>query len=145
MEAVMSTIVVGVDGSENAARALKWAVGEATLRGAKLRIVSGWDVTPVAYSGGFSPGPVVLDSAREGAQAVNRRAVQEVHRLAPSLPCEAAVGEGPAADLIVKQAEDADLVVVGNRGHGELASFVLGSVSHEVAQHASCPVVVVRS
>jgi nucleotide-binding universal stress UspA family protein len=46
--------------------------------------------------------------------------------------------------VLLQEANDADLILVGNRGHGGFASLMLGSVSHQVVQHAPCPVTVVR-
>lgn len=140
----MKTIVVGVDGSKGSGEALKWALGEATLRGAKLRLVCGWEVNPIVFAAGYSPGPVALDASRAGAEAAAEEALAEVQRLEPSVPVETKVAQGAAVDVILGEARDADLVVVGNRGHGELSSLVLGSVSHEVVHRAPCPVVVIR-
>jgi nucleotide-binding universal stress UspA family protein len=51
--------------------------------------------------------------------------------------------DGPPADAILEHAEDALLIVIGQRGRGPVSSLVLGSVSHHVLQHARCPVLVV--
>jgi nucleotide-binding universal stress UspA family protein len=143
----METIVVGVDGSECARDALTWAATEAALRGARLRVVCAWEVSPAVYAGGFAPGvdQGTLDGLRENAEAVVREAVAEVERLQPSVPCEGEVRKGQPAELLLHAAREASLIVVGNRGRGGFASLLLGSVSQQVVHHAPCPVLVVRA
>ena len=143
----METVVVGVDGSQCAGNALARAVNEAALRGARLRVVCAWEVPPTAYAGGFAPpiDPATLAGLRENAEAVVREAVAEVHRVQPAMPCEGAVMEGQPAEVLLAEARDASLIVVGNRGRGGFASLLLGSVSQQVVHHADCPVLVVRA
>lgn len=143
----METILVGVDGSECARDALIRAANEAALRGARLRVVCAWDVPPAVYAGGFAPSfdQSTLDGFRENAEAVVREAVAEVERLHPSLACEGEALEGQPAEVLLDQARNASLVVVGNRGRGGFASLLLGSVSQQVVHHAPCPVLVVRA
>jgi nucleotide-binding universal stress UspA family protein len=143
----METIVVGVDGSQCAHDALARAANEAALRGARLRVVCAWEVPPAAYAGGFAP-PIdeaALAGLRENAEAVVREAVAEVHRAQPSLACEGEVLEGQPAEVLLAEARDASLIVVGNRGRGGFVSLLLGSVSQQVVHHADCPVLVVRA
>ena len=142
----METIVVGVDGSQCARDALARAGSEAALRGARLRIVCAWEVPPAVYAGGFAP-PIdeaTLAGFREQAEAVVREAVAEVGRMRPSVSCEGEVLEGQPAEVLLAEARDASLIVVGNRGRGGFASLLLGSVSQQVVHHAACPVLVVR-
>ncbi|MGZ4310453.1 MAG: universal stress protein [Gaiellaceae bacterium] len=143
----METIVVGVDGSECARVALEFAAGEAALRGARLRIVSAWEVPPGVYAGGFAPGldESTLEGFRENAETVVREAVAEAERLQPSVQSEGRTLEGHPAQVLLQEARDAALIVVGNRGRGGFASLLLGSVSQQVVHHAPCPVLVVRA
>ena len=60
------------------------------------------------------------------------------------MQCDGEIVEGPAAVVLLHAATGADLIVVGNRGRGEIKSLLLGSVSHQVVHHAPCPVLVVR-
>jgi nucleotide-binding universal stress UspA family protein len=142
----METIVVGVDGSACAGVALEFAAREAALRQARLRIVCAWEISPAVYSGGFAPGldQPTLDAFRDGAETVVREAFAASKELQSTIECEGKAVQGQPAEVLLQEARDADLVVVGNRGHGGFASLLLGSISHQVVQHATCPVTVVR-
>jgi nucleotide-binding universal stress UspA family protein len=142
----METIVVGVDGSACARAALQFAAREAALREARLRIVCAWEIPPVVYAGAFAPalGQPTLDAFRDGAETVVHEAVAAAKALQSSIECEGKALQGQPAEVLLQEARDADLIVVGNRGHGGFASLLLGSVSHQVVQHAPCPVTVVR-
>jgi nucleotide-binding universal stress UspA family protein len=142
----VETIVVGVDGSACAGEALAIAAKEAALRGARLRVVSVWEVSPAVVAGGFAPAldESALEGFREQADRVVREAIAEARRLQPEVPCEGEAVEGQPADVLVQESQDASLIVVGNRGRGGFASLLLGSVSQQVVHHAPCPVLVVR-
>jgi len=142
----METILVGVDGSEHAGEALVRAAKEAALQGARLRIVCAWDIPTAAYMGGYAPGTEEspLDSFRGNAERIVREAVAEAGRLQPSVPCDGEAVQGQAANVLLEQAADASLIVVGNRGRGGFASLLLGSTSQQVVHHSPCPVLVVH-
>jgi nucleotide-binding universal stress UspA family protein len=137
----MERIVVGVDGSDTARRALNWAVAEARLRQATLDVVLAWHMPYIAgypYAGvGFDPATfekdaqTTLDSIIDGTDTTG----------VPSVERTLAVGD--AASALLAKSTDADLVVVGSRGLGGFTGLLLGSVSHHVTHHATCPVVVV--
>jgi len=137
-------IVVGVDGSPNAWHALEWAVGEATLRGATLRVVCAFEdpVTAVGLGTAFGTGaPVAVDpSVVEGAA---KDVVDEAARRAKGVKVEVVARCDRPSDVLVDESRDAALLVVGSRGHGPVGSLLLGSVSNSVAHHARCPVVIV--
>jgi nucleotide-binding universal stress UspA family protein len=139
----MKTIVVGVDGSEGATAALAFAAREAAAHGARLRVVSAWDLSYSAYAGGFVP-PIDLSSElQRHADEVAREAAELAMELEPSIYAEHQAIRGYPAEVLAAESREATLVVVGSRGHGGFASMLLGSVSHEVAQHASCAVAIV--
>ena len=141
----MKTIVVGVDGSAPAQRALEFAAEESALRGARLRIISVWEVPPAVYGGGLAP-PLdqeTLNGFRAHAESVVQDALDHVKRLHPDCQVEGETAEGQPAELLLAEAQNADLIVVGNRGRGGFASLLLGSVSQQVVHHAPCPVLVV--
>jgi nucleotide-binding universal stress UspA family protein len=148
MNASMETIVVGVDGSEGGAAALEFAAGEAAFRGARLRIVSAWQV-PVplmAYRDQFAAptDQTTLDAFRTRAEEVAGDALSAAKKLQPSLEGEALAVHGQPADVLLAQGADATLIIVGRRGLGGFRSLLLGSVSQQVVQHATCPVIVVN-
>jgi len=70
-------------------------------------------------------------------------AAARAQELEPSVLREERVVEGHAGNTLLNEAESADLVVIGRRGHSSLTEFLLGSISHQVADHAKCPVVIV--
>ena len=94
---------------------------------------------------GFEPvlDPATLDAFRKRGQEVADEGLASVKERQPSLQVEALGVQGHPADALLAQAADADLIVVGRRGLGGFKSLLLGSVSQQVVQHASCPVVVV--
>jgi nucleotide-binding universal stress UspA family protein len=129
-------IVVGVDGSPTSFEALQWAVGEARLRGATLEVV---------HASFFRQ--VFLDSfqgAKEGERSILDAALAKAKAMAPDINIVGRFGDPPAAEVLVDVSKDADLLVVGSRGLGPLKEFSMGSVSHDCARHAQCPLVIIR-
>jgi nucleotide-binding universal stress UspA family protein len=147
----MGIIVVGVDGSDSSRAALVWALAEARLRGSTLRAVHAWMI-PAMGSGEapwalIPPGNDVDVSADEIEKATHEALDREIAEVdgPAGVAIERFVDEGPAADVIVDASKDAELVVVGSRGRGAIATLVLGSTSQQVIHQATCPVVVVRA
>jgi nucleotide-binding universal stress UspA family protein len=141
----MSGIVVGIDGSKAADAALAFALDEATLRKLPLRIVSAWEVPAIEYAGAsFVPTPDLATSAENEANDLLARAAAT---LGPDLGIhvETAAVQGYPATVLVEQAKDATLLVIGARGHGALATLVLGSVSQAVAHNCRVPLAIVPS
>jgi nucleotide-binding universal stress UspA family protein len=138
----METIVVGVDGSENGRAALEFAAKEAVLRGARLRIVSAWEI-PAAALASVGLSRDFFDEFKDQAVSVVHAAAARLTELQPSVPYEERAMQGQAGNVLLEEALDATLLVVGNRGHGGFRGLLLGSVSRQVLQHARCPVVVV--
>lgn len=150
MVPVAGKIVVGVDGSRHAAAALQWAAAEAKLRSATLEVVHAWTFVPVATPADSGLVPMawtdnveLLDVTRQAAEEAAVAQVAAV--LGPDHAASISVVEGGAAESLIAAAADADLLVVGNRGRGNLAAALLGSTSAKVADEAACPVVVVRA
>ena len=138
----MNIIVVGVDGSPGAEQAIVFAAREAAAHGATLRLVSAWVIpTSVLASGGV--GADMYRSFETEAREIVHDAAASAAAVEPAIVIEEATVEGHAGNVLVKEAERADLVVLGRRGHGGLSEFLLGSVSHQVVDHARCPVVIV--
>jgi nucleotide-binding universal stress UspA family protein len=135
-------VVVGVDGSAEADAALAFAVAEARLRGLPLRVVCAWEPSGSAYAGeAFAVTADAFVAGERHAQEVVRAALERVPH--EEVEVEAVSVEGNAATVLVEQAAEAEILVVGTRGRGATRRLVLGSVSFEVAHHAPCPVTVV--
>jgi nucleotide-binding universal stress UspA family protein len=134
-------IVVGVDGSPSSAAALRWAGRQARATGASLRVITSWH-DPSAY-GYEVPLPSDWRPDQEAAR-IQADALAAAADELDGVTVETSVSEGQAAAVLVEASAKADLLVVGSRGHGELAGILLGSVSEYCAAHADCPVVVVR-
>ena len=139
-------IVVGVDSSDGAAQALRFALEEAKLRGATLRVVHAWQFGYIGLAGlaGFSPAGAQLDDLVRMAESALDGILEEVAPDTGGVLVERRVVEGPAATVLVDESRQADLLVVGSRGYGGFAGLLLGSVSQQCALHAACPVVIVR-
>lgn len=141
----MTTIVVGVDGSEGSKLALRWAIDEAgRVADAKIVALATWTYPVVAASPWMGGYDVPMDLTEPTTQALHDTVAEiagetgfDVSRV------EERVVSGPAAGSLIEAGKDADLLVVGSRGHGGFTGLLLGSVSHQVAAHAPCPVVVV--
>lgn len=133
-------VVVGVDGSPTARRALAWALEEARLRGAPLSVVSAWHQPEAAA---FPYATVALDPAifEQAATTVLDEALAGCDLT--GVDVTRVVSPGTPAGVILAAASDADLVVVGSRGRGGLTGVLLGSVADQVTHHAACPVVVI--
>jgi nucleotide-binding universal stress UspA family protein len=135
-------IVVGVDGSESARAALLWAVRQAKLTGSGVDAVVSWSIPATAAAAG--PLPDSYDPAGDAAGALTE-AVGPVRTANPDIELRTVEVEGPPGPGLVEYAEQAELLVVGSRGHGMVAGLLLGSVSEYCVSHAKCPVVVLRA
>jgi nucleotide-binding universal stress UspA family protein len=132
-------VVAGFDGSPASEQAVAWATGYARSTGGTLRLVTAWDWPT------FQDAPIVYgdyDPART-ARGQLRRVAR--HSGLPSDLVDLVVGKGGAAHVLLEQATDADLLVVGSRGMGGFSRMLLGSVSSAIVHHAPCPVAIIRS
>jgi nucleotide-binding universal stress UspA family protein len=137
-------IVVGIDGSESSASALRWAIRQAELTGAAVDAVIAWHYPDMAASAMVVGGMVSAYDFREIAEKIVADAVSTTLDPAGDVPVRARIAQGHAAQVLLDASVDASLLVVGSRGHGGFAEALLGSVSQHCVQHALCPVVVVR-
>jgi nucleotide-binding universal stress UspA family protein len=142
MDSQAGRIVVGYDGSESAGAAVDWAAQEAQRRALPLTVMSVVDyvgMLPGIY--GPSSWPSLF---QEEAEQVAGKGVQRAIKIAEAIDVTAAGAVGQVVDTLINSSRDADRLVIGTRGHGELAGALLGSVAFAVSGHAHCPVVVVR-
>jgi nucleotide-binding universal stress UspA family protein len=138
---VEKRIVVGVDGSDSSLDALRWAAEQARLTGAGLEVIMAWEYPP---SFGWAP-PLPADwSPGEEARRELADSVERALGATPPIEVRQVVVQGHPAPALVAAAREADLLVVGSRGHGAFVGMLLGSVSEHCVSHAPCPVVVVR-
>lgn len=136
-------IVIGVDGSSVAKEALQYGLHEASIRGTRVRAVHAWMHAAVApVTGPGMVAPIDIGPYRRAAEELLRSTVEAVAGDAADR-VDRVVVESPAGPAIIDNARDAELIVVGRRGLGAMRSFVLGSVSSYVVQHARCPVLIV--
>lgn len=135
-------VVVGVDGSPSSYAALRWAVRYAGLVGGVVEAVAVWEL-PGLY--GWSAPAVDMDVDEEETRTRMRQEVTDVLGEEAAGSVRTRVVHGNAADVLLRAAEGAEAVVVGCRGRGGFKRALLGSVSQHVSQHATCPVVIVRS
>ncbi len=139
------TVVVGVDGSAEALRAVRWAVPEARRRRATLRLVTAFAWSDDRMVGWPGLGQTAYgDRLRVVAENGLTAAVAAATELDPDLPVERDLLVGFPGGVLVEQSRDAELLVVGERGRGRVGSALAGSVAVGVAAHAACSVVVVR-
>ena len=134
-------IVVGVDGSGASVEALRWALHQATFTGASVEAIGCWMV-PVSF--GVAMGAVESVDWESNSQEILDAAITEARGDSGQSVTKKNV-QGHPADVLVDASKDAELVVVGSRGHGGFVGAVLGSVSSHVVAHAHCPVLVTRN
>ena len=139
----MSTIVVGVDGSDGSIAALRAALKEAKARNAALKVVSAWHIPPAAYGSGWAPVPVNRSDFEIIGEAALTKSLDAIAAEKDRVPITSIVREGQAAEILLAEAKNADMLVVGTRGLGGFRGLLLGSVSQQCAHHADCPVLIV--
>lgn len=141
---VSGPVVVGVDGSATSVQALRFAAETAALRGAELLAVHAWraddgteltDTLPMSWENW---------SAKPSEERIFAEALAGLGERHPTLVIRRDMPEGPARRLLAERSAGAQLIVVGDRGHGGFAGMLLGSVSQYLVHHAACPLVVVR-
>ncbi|WP_431874749.1 universal stress protein [Micromonospora marina] len=139
-----AAVVVGVDGSEPATRAVRLAAREALRRDRPLRVVHGfiWPLlrVPVSPPAGSPPGA----GLRHQAEQLVSDAVAVAEAEAPGLHVTGEIIDGEAAAVLLGESPTAAVIVLGDRGLGGFAALVVGSVAVQVSSHADCPVLIAR-
>jgi nucleotide-binding universal stress UspA family protein len=134
-------IVVGVDGSPSSKAALRWALAQARRTGARVQAVTSWEFPAYYGMGAVLP---YEDFAATAGKILSESVQEALEADAPGVLVLETVVHGHPAQTLIDMSAHAALLVVGSRGHGAFTGTLLGSVSQRCAQHAHCPVVVVR-
>ena len=137
------SVIVGVDGSDEALRAVTWAAREAVRRRLPLRVVN---VLP-KWAASSPPGsrhPEVSQWWRHEARRIVRQAVAHAERDFLDVPVQSAVIPGDPVPVLINEATSGALLVVGGHGLGELRGLLVGSVGLKLAGHTPCPLVIAR-
>ena len=146
---MFSRIVVGTDGSDTAKQAVREATELAKQTGASLDVVSAFDPVPASrLREERLQAPSDIEHAvnpQEDVNAILTEAEKEIS--GAGVPVRKFARQGEAADAIldVAEEEDADLIIVGNKGMTGAKRFLLGSVPNKVSHHAPCSVLIVRT
>ena len=134
-------VVAGVDGSDESVAALRWAGEYSAATGATLRAILAWH-----YPAAIGPAPgvapqVISDEVRKNMATALAEAVARAN---PGVPVDQVIGYGHPVQVLIDASKEADLLVVGRRGHAAITGMLVGSVSIHCVTHAHCPVVVVQ-
>ena len=144
----MPGIIVGIDGSDYAQKALDWAMKEAAAHRVPLTVltvhpeaIGAWGLRPISY-------PQDQEEQEKARRAAEEAVEKTISQLEPQSRPESVTVRavsGIVAEELINASRDAGLLVVGSRGHGGFARLMIGSVSAQVSHHARCPVVIVHS
>lgn len=135
-------IVVGIDGSEYSRWALHWATYVARCGGGRVRAVQSWAYPSLSVMPGREPPAAPEEMDLRADEALAAVLTEEFGERAGTV--DRLVTRGPAAGALLLVAEGADLLVLGSRGRGGFRGLLLGSVSRQCVEHATCPVLIVR-
>jgi nucleotide-binding universal stress UspA family protein len=138
-------VVVGDDGSEGAAHAVRFALEEARRRGSTVHVIRAWSILSASRPADVPPGfAASLAEYETAALAEEKARIEHLLGPEPAAPVEVHCVHSPAAQALIAASETADVTVVGSRGLGGFRSLVLGSVAEQCIRHAAGPVIVVR-
>lgn len=138
-------VVVGVDGSESALHAVRWAAEEASRRNAPLRLVHVSFLAPVRHPRQIAPPPDYSAALLEQGRHWLDEALEAARRTVPGVEVVTDLRAGIVADTLIGESSSAQLLVLGSRGLGGFSSLLIGSVAIALSAHGHCPIVVIRS
>ena len=135
-----------MDGSDSSRAALLWAYEEAAHHDAAITVVSTWHppAMPMTPPYGSLPPEGYVSQPQRDALDMLEKFVAELDARTPAVDVRTQVEKGNPAEVLIARSKEADLMVVGSRGHGGFKGMLLGSVSQHLVAHADCPVVVIR-
>jgi nucleotide-binding universal stress UspA family protein len=140
----MTSVLIGVDGSEDSRTALRWAAVVADALRLPLRALWAWQYPTDAL---LTVGRMELPSPARSDELIEAQLTKLVEEVLGDRATDVVleVGRGPAAAALLGAAENGPaMIVVGSRGLGGFKGLLLGSVSRQLAEHAACPVTIVR-
>jgi nucleotide-binding universal stress UspA family protein len=139
-------VVVGVDGSPASTAALAWAIRHARGLGATIHAVIVWHYPDAAGQAPVGVAPKsVTTGVEQSRDEILEQAITDAVGTDPGVPIEREIAYGHPAQVLIDESKDADLLVVGSRGHGGFTGMRLGSISMHCVTHALCPVTVVHA
>ena len=148
---MIKKILVAIDGSKSADRALDFALDLAEKYSARIVLISVFEPLSVSLvASGLGLSPIDLSRHLEGLMDFRKiillETVKKVRNYKKGLLISQKLVEGRPSDMIVEIAKEEkfDLIVIGSRGLGGIKEFFLGSVSDRVADEASCPILIVK-
>ena len=141
----MNAILVGVDGSDAATGAVRWAARAAAAEGLDLKVVGAYDASTSDYAPGLIIPQDVVDAIRQDASDAVHAAADAAKEAAPGVTVATSIVDGDAARVLLELGKDAAMIVVGTRRLGSVKGLFLGSVSTSVAAHAHGRVTVVAA
>lgn len=137
----ISRIIVGVDGSDASLEALRYAQYLAGSLNAHIEAIGCWDY-PRMYDSYILAG---IEGFKESAEKVLSQAVTSVFGTDTPSNLTVSLVQGDPRSVLIKAGKNADLLIVGRKGHGRLAGMLMGSVSSYCIAHATCPVMVAHT
>lgn len=144
----VGSIVVGLDGSEHAQRALDWAAEQASFEGRRLTLMCAGVEISTMYEGWIAQAAMSSLELRRELEEASRQLIEEatarVTERFPELTVESRIVSTDPRNALIDASEVASLIVVGSRGRGPVRSTLVGSVSAAIARSSTCPVVVCR-
>jgi len=137
-------VVVGVDGSEVSAAAIRFAFEQADSRGVGLTVAHTWQLDSVEGAAAAMAWSVDVDQISEEERSIVAEAIAGFAEQYPSVDVRRVVTQGHPVHELARLSENAALLVVGSRGRGAVAAWLAGSVSQSLIRAAHCPVAVVH-
>ena len=137
-------IIVGTDGSEHSLSAVRWALREAAIRGIPVDVIHSWHFTPMVDPMGIAIIPPTTEM-QAAAKSVLDGVMKKIEHDRAGVVVNEIVAQGSPVSTLLSAARNAEMLVVGRRGHGGFVGLLLGSVATQVVHHSPCPVVVVSA